>query len=180
MAELSLEKATVPFDELAARFGFDPSARTDTRVEYRRGSTFFRVRFDLTRSFEVGVEVGHGERVFNLGEVLRWAGVDDAGSWAQVTEQGPLERAVAQMAEALQLNGQRLLRGDAHAFADLAKFSSGEAVAYQHAKDLQRAVQSGREAWQRGSYAEVVAALAPFESDLADSDRKRLEMARRR
>jgi len=190
MASLHFTSAALDaFAYLVSDFGFVTTRSDPEHVRFEGNGVFVSVRFDGRRSYELGVELGPlqplyegRERRFNLGEVLRLAGASEAEGLAtvMVTEQAALERFTSRMATCLRRYGSPLLRGEQEAFKRLGALGDAESRAYQHRNELRFAVEDAQRAWKSGDYQQVVAALEPFEAELSASDRKRLAMARSR
>jgi hypothetical protein len=87
---------------------------------------------------------------------------------------------VRQLAEDIRTHAGPLLSGDAASYDELAHqdLLAGEQLA---ARSRRRAYgEPADAAWQAKDWAAVVAAYTPYESDLTASERRRLELARRR
>ena len=73
------------FDPLANRNGLQCMISSESLVRYESNKIFLQIRIDAKRSYEVGVELGQlvlsktqSERPFNLAEILRLSGSDEA------------------------------------------------------------------------------------------------------
>jgi hypothetical protein len=179
--------ASSAFSYLENEFGFSVSVDTPGHLRFEGNGVFVSVRFDGIRSYELSVVVGplecpHGERDrgFTLGEVLRLAEAPEAKDLAlvQVSTQPSLERFARRMADALRTYGPQVLRGEQEAYGKLRALRDRELRTYQRGNDLRFARENARKAWQQRDYAGVVAALGPYELDLAPSETKRLQISR--
>jgi hypothetical protein len=69
---LNFEGAAISRFDFVKDLGFELSAALPTIVRYRRDDLELRI-YHGRQSFEVGLEVGHGEELFSLGELIRSA-----------------------------------------------------------------------------------------------------------
>lgn len=174
------------FDPLADRFGMHYVSGSEWQLRYENDAAFLSIHFDNHRSYEIGVETGQlatqrPERPFNLSEVLRLRGVSSESDidGFQVKNQTELDTALMRLARLTSTFASDFLRGNPRAFCELGKLRDLECQEYAKARDLRVARITAEQAWAESNYAKFIEICAPRISQLTNSEKKKLEYARK-
>lgn len=176
------------FEFLILKYGFQCASSSEHCVRYENDRVFVNVRYDKERSYELDVEVGQKnvlfngqERPFNLGEVLRLKEVEakEQYTFLQASNQQDLVGAIRRLASLLDIYASELLQGDQFAFKALANLREREGRQYALEKELQFIRSDADKAWEAKDYAKMVRLYSPVEQLLTPAEKKKLEYAKK-
>jgi len=180
------------FSELAKRaFSFLEEAgyrltRTElAEVQYESHKAFVVVTWD-PRSGELDALVGllprSGTAIdeYSLADVMAADGVPASDcEITQVSEEERLGSSLEQLAAKLRTHALPALAGDRMYFRRLETFRSARAAAFMREMKLRKVRSEAEEAWRHRQLDRVVALFASVESDLSESEARKLDYARR-
>ncbi len=177
------------FSFLESEFGFRCVAAGSHSVRFQSEKVFVTIHYDSRRSYELGVEVGQidllfdgEERPFTLVEILRMQGVDKREDYTffQASTSKALAGCIERLAYLLLTYGKELLENNVFYFKSLSAFRERESDRYALQSKLTSVRSKLQKAWNNKDYLKVVELLQPFEKHISDLERKKLEFARRR
>jgi len=156
------------------------------RLQYETAQSFVTIEWDA-RSGELNVFVGLQPRkgeaadAFSLTDVLAMQGIDvpERKMPFQVAEESRLRPFLEKLAEDTQVNAQPALAGDRMFFRRLQAFRSGKAQTYMRDMRLRRVRSEAENAWQKRELDKVVNLYTSIEKDLSESERGKLDYARK-
>lgn len=161
-------------------------ARSEPGLEhYVSDRSFVTISWDA-RSGELNAFVGLAPRAgqvqnkYSVADILGAAGVPASDCRpAQVCDEDRLEPFVAALANNLREYAQPGLAGDRMYFRRLETFRGARADAYMHEMKLKKVRADVEKAWRDGQFERVASLYSSVESDLTDSEVRRLEHAKR-
>lgn len=177
------------FHFLESGYSFHCVDANELCVRYESDKVFVVVRFDNGRSFELDVEIGQRdilyngkERLFNMGEVLRLKGVEkkEGYSFLQASGQSSLENAIDTLSGYLEKYGNDLLKGNRLTFKSLIDLRLREGEEYAIARDLRFIRHEAEKAWKKRDYRKFVSLYDPIKPYMTGSEKKKLEYAERK
>ena len=178
------------FRFLLTEYGFRCVEQRPGFVCFKSSRVYLQVAHDGLRSFELEVRVGlvrrrsaRPEPGFTLAALLEQAGAPDADRYnraIQAASEDVVRRFVHEMAGLVAKYGRPALSGDAKVFKNLALQAQARAEAYAQETKLAFARAQAETAWRKKDYTSVIAALTPMKEALTPSERKRLDLARKR
>lgn len=181
--------AKISFNFLVTEYNFKLVQANDFLILYESDKIFVNVRFDNDRSYELDVELGERdalfngrERPFSLTEVLRLKGAPAKDSYRCImtSTQPVLVKFIAGLADRLKRYGAEFLDADKMAFEQLGDQREREGLAYaadQESTAVRRAV---KDAWKEKDYHKIVELYESIEPHILPSERKKLEYARKK
>ncbi|WP_435641088.1 hypothetical protein [Micavibrio aeruginosavorus] len=174
------------FDSIAEQFGLSRVTESLQQVRYENDLVFLLIHWDNTRSYEIGVEIGKKctsgkDQSFPLHVVLKKDKAPDADrvSNLMVSDEKNLPAILQNLADIVMGHASDLLSGSEQSFAQIEAFSHHNNVAYAQNAELQHAKLIADKAWSEKDYVSIVRALEPVEENLSDTDKARLEYARK-
>lgn len=174
------------FDLLAAKHELRCVFSDSEMVRFESEKVFLQVRFNASRSFDLGVEIGQmptsanePERPFDLSEVLKLHKSSDATyvEHLQVSRLDLLPSVIEHLYLLVERYASSLLDGFVEDFVELGDFRNRECYLYAKTRSLMYARENVEKAWLSKNYQEVVAEYRAFEGDLTEVERKRLAFA---
>lgn len=177
------------FHFLQERYGFARLVFDDFSTRFEGERVVIVVVYDATRSHELGVlislraGIAHAvERPFEIHEWLKTIGPFsgfDAKRWEYVRHEDA-NAAIQQIAVLLESFGSNVLSGDTATFDQLDRQRDMNCQQLADETSLRYARNLVAKAWLRSDYTAVVTAFSPLEKELTDSERMKLEIARKR
>jgi hypothetical protein len=155
-------------------------------VRYENDLVFVNVRFDNGRSYELGVEIGQKnvlfngqEMEFNLGEIIKLKDVENREKYTlfQVSDQELLVSAISNLAELIDTYGAELLQGNQVDFSSLAMLRRSECDKYEVARKLEFVRSEVDEAWKAKDYKKVVQLYRSVDAHITLAEKMKLEYA---
>lgn len=139
-------------------------------------------------SYEMGVEIGPSEQereTVRLPEMVRWAGaseVDELGQHImfQTSSREGVQKLVPKMADIVRRYGAPFLRGERRAYSGILEKRRRSSLRSEREMALRRARDNADVAWHAKDFEQVVRLYQPFQEDLMESERMRLNYARKR
>jgi hypothetical protein len=179
-------------DEVARAFSFLEDAgfrlvnRDAARLQYKTDKVFVTVEWD-PRSGEINVFIGRQPRndeprdAFSLRDLLAMQDVrvPERRMPFQVSEEGRLGPFLEKLAEDMRKYGQPALAGDRVFFRRLRAFRSAQSHAYMRDMELRRVRSEAEKAWRKRELDRVIELYTSIENDLTESERGKLDYARR-
>ncbi len=174
---------------LTSKYGFRCKSSTSDFVRYESDKVFVVVHFDSIRSYEIGVEVGQlealyngQERPFNLGEILRLEGVAEKENYTifQADTSAALESGLSRLALLLSSYAVDYLQNDRFSFKRLSDFREKECNQYELETRLVHIRKEVRKAWENKDYVKVVELYKPVENAITAAEKKKLDFARKK
>lgn len=174
------------FSFLVADYRFRCVKATNYAVRFESDEVFVVVHYDAGRSYELDVEIGElnilyngQERPFNLGEVLRLEGVAEKERYTlfQASTLPALSNCVAKLSSLLSVYAVELLQHDKFAFKRLSDLREKECDQYELEAKLAHIRREVQIAWRNKDYAKVAKLYKPVESAISDAEKKKLAFA---
>jgi hypothetical protein len=176
-----------------SRYGFLCVHAETTLVRYVKlwpfwGRGLFVNVYHGRGSYEMGVEIGPRNRnvaAVGLAEILEWAEAKEAEEFRkhvmfQTSSREGVQRLVPQMADLIRRYGAPFLRGDKRAFSGIEEERRQSSALARRHMELKRAREKGEIAWAAKDYEQVLSIYEPVQRDLTQSERMRLDYARKR
>jgi hypothetical protein len=183
MNETFVEMAIRAFSFLEGA-GFRLTKSEPGQVQYESGKSFVVACWD-SRAGELDAFVGllprtgRAQDEYSLADVM---GLADAPAsdckLAQVADEGRLGPFVEKLASDLRSHGQPALAGDRMYFRRLETFRGAKADRYMREMKLRQVRSEAEKAWQDRQYDRVANLYASVESDLTESESRKLHYAR--
>jgi len=183
-SELAQEK----FSFLIDKYRFRCISVTAFDVRYESDKIFVVVHYDANRSYEVGVEIGQKnvlfdgkERPFNLGEVLRLNGVAEKEGYKsfQAVDPVSLIYCLSRLSSWLEVYAIDFLKNDRFSFKRLSDFREKECDQYELETKLSHIRREVQIAWSNKDYSKVSELYKPVENFLSEAEKKKLAFAQR-
>lgn len=174
------------FSFLVSDYLFRCVKGSDREVRFESNEIFVVVHYDIGRSYELGVEIGElnvlyneQERPFNLGEVLRLEGVEKKENYDtfQANTLPAISNCIAKLALLLSTYAIGLLQYNKFAFRRLSDFREKESDQYELKTKLAHIRREVQIAWKSKDYAKVARLYKPVESTISNAERKKLHFA---
>jgi hypothetical protein len=153
-------------------------------VHYESDRSFVTVSWD-SRSGELDAFVGllprtaEAQDSYSIADVLGAAGVPASDcKLAQVADEGRLGPFVEKLATDLRMHAQPALVGDRMYFRRLEAFRAAKADRYMREMKLRQVRSEAEKAWRDRQYDRVVSLYSSVESDLTESETRKLDYAR--
>lgn len=176
-----MAKKTFSFLE-GAGFGL---ARSEAgQVRYESPSSVVAIVWDA-RSGELEAYIGlrssmgQPQDMYSLTDVLGMEGVPGCKMPRQVADEDRLQPFLDQLADDLRVHAQPALVGDRIFFRRLDSFRKASAVAFTRGLEFQQIRLAVEQAWRNRDFKKVVELYALIESDLSETERGKLDYARR-
>jgi len=164
-----------------ADYGLSETEALPTIVRYRKSDLELEV-YQGRLSYEIGINIGHGDEKFSMGALIR--AVDPVGGgkyrdWAATSSEA-LAAGLDRLAELLRRYGERALRNDLSFFEELGK--QGEAWAETYSLDVLVAqIRPKAElAFRENRYREAAELYERISARLSVAERMKLAIARKR
>ncbi len=176
------------FDFLISEYNFRCVEATNYIVRFEDDKVFVSVRYDASRSYELDVEVGQlnvlfngQERPFNLGEILRLAGVAEKENYTffQASELSILVNCVTRLASLLSTYAVDFLQNNKFSFKRLSDLREKECNQYELETKLTCIRKEVQIAWKNKDYSKVAELYKPVEYAISDAERKKLTFAQK-
>jgi hypothetical protein len=155
-------------------------------VVYESARSFVSIGWDQ-RSGELNAHIGLSPRTerardqYSIADVLEAAGLPLAECKpAQIYDEYRLAPFVMKLAESLRAHSELALVGDRQYFCRLESFRSAKAAAHMRHLNLNMVRTEVEKAWRDQQYDKVVSLYKSVESDLTESELRKLEYARGR
>lgn len=162
-------------------FGFSEADAEPTIVRYRSGDLGLNV-YHGRQSYEVGVQVGHGDEQFSMSELIRVIdpGCADEYRNPAATTSTALESGVEWVAGLVRRYGERALRNEPEFFGALR--SQRESWADSYALDVlvNQTRPKAQKAFREGRYQEAAELYEKIASRLTHVEQAKLAAARKR
>jgi len=174
------------FSFLVTDYRFRCINATNYAVRFESDEVFVVVHYDADRSYELDVEIGElnilyngQERPFNLGEVLRLEGVAEKEKYTlfQASTLPALSNCVAKLSSLLSAYAVELLQHNKFTFKRLSDLRKKECDQYELEVNLAHIRREVQIAWKNKDYAKVVKLYKPVESAISDAEKKKLAFA---
>lgn len=161
--------------------GFVESESMPTIVRYRKGDLDLSV-YHGRRSFEVGLEIGHGDEQFSMSEMIRSSDPTAAEHYRNPVARTPADLAssVGRLANLLQRYGERGLRDDPQFFATLRQQRKSWSEEYALDVLAEQTRPKAAAAFQEGRYREAADLYEKIIRRLTPAEQKKLAVARRK
>ncbi|HFD11997.1 MAG TPA: hypothetical protein ENJ32_05980 [Crenotrichaceae bacterium] len=176
------------FSYLVENYGFHCVSATVFDVRFESDTVFVDVRYDANRSYEIGIEVGQKnvlfdgkERPFNLGEILRLRGVAEKEGYKafQAADSVSLINCISRLSSWLEIYAVDFLQNDRFSFKRLSDFREKECDQYELETKLSHIRREVQIAWSNKDYLKVLELYQPVESFLSEVEKKKLAFAQR-
>jgi hypothetical protein len=166
--------------------GFKLAQHGSTRLLYESSQSIVVVEWD-TRSGEIEVFIGlrsakvEKQETFSLCDILNMQSLDvpERKRPFQVADENLLVSFLEKLAEDTRAYAQPALTGDRMFFRRLETFRSVQSQAYMRDMELRRVRSEADKAWKRKDFDKMVNLYTSIESDLSESEKGKLEYARR-
>lgn len=176
------------FSFLVSEYGFQCVSLDNDYVRFESDKVCVSVCYDSRRSYEIDVEIGQldvlfdgKERLFNLGEILRLEGVTDKENYSffQANESEALSNCVSRLAHLLSLYSIDLLKNNKFSFKRLSDFREKECSRYELDTKLTHVKAEVRMAWKNDDYLRVVELYQPVKEIISTAEKKKLAFAQK-
>jgi hypothetical protein len=168
-------------------FGYQLTKSSPEHVRFENNAVVLDVRYDRSRSFDVDFEFSlKGDHpaleTYRLRDVFREMDVPNADRESRFQSQNYdlvidfLKRSAISLAE----YATPILTGDLRSFEALERRQSSEAKTYTQGLQLSSVRKKAEIAWHEQRYAEFINLLQGFNEVLPESDRKKIDYARRK
>ena len=180
---VALVRETFAF--LEREYGFSFSWTDGYCVHFNSPNVFVSVMYDATRSYELSVDIGQvgtAGHPFELWTILRAAGRGELleAKTAISSQASDLPQHLERLASLFKQYASNLFTGDTHLFKALGQQRDADDAAYALETILSRARQKAEKNWKQKEYGEVVKQLELLEIHLSPSEKKMLDIARKR
>jgi hypothetical protein len=168
------------------RTGFRLVQQDSTRLQYESDQSAVVVDWD-SRSGELNVfiglrpKTGEPQHLFPLSDLLAMQGVDglERNTPFQIADENRLAAFLENLAEETQKHAQSALSGDRMLFRRLETFRSAQSETYIRDMELRRVHSEADKAWRNRDLRKLISLYAPIENDLSESERGKLDYARK-
>ena len=162
-------------------FGFAVSESLPTIVRYRNGDLELNL-YHGRQSFEVGLQVEHGDDCFSMSELIRSSDPAIAEQYRNPMATTPdgLEAALDRLADLLRQYGEPALRNDPQFFSALRKQKTSWAEEYALDVLVEQTRPKADAAFRAGRYQEAADLYGKIAPRLTETEQKKLAAARKR
>ncbi len=185
---IETERARLGFADVVRRkfaflgdYGFSETEALPTIVRYRRCDLELDVYYGR-RSYEIGIDIGHGDERFSMGALIRTTdpvGGEKYRDWAATSSEA-LVSGVEQLAELVRRYGERALRDEPEFFADLRKQRESSAEAYSLDVLAEQTRPKAEAAFREGRYRDAAELYEGIAARLSVAEQAKLAAARKR
>lgn len=187
MNSINFENAVnTEFKFLEYSYGLRCVSTSPVMVRYQNNNVFVVIRYDVNRSYELMVEIGQMqalfnglERPFSLSEILSFNRVNEANihSAFQASTPESVANCLTMMANQLSKYGSDFINNDVTAFKRLSEQRDKECNDYELQTKLRYIRNDAQTAWKNNDYKQIIALFEPIKDVLRDSEIKKLNYA---
>jgi hypothetical protein len=175
------------FSFLVDKYGFRCVTATPFYVRFESNKIFVTINYDKNRSYEVDVEIGQKdalfnemERPFSLSEILREKGVAEKETYKTYQAADPicLANCVSRLSRWLEIYAAEFLQNDRFSFKRLSDFRKKECDQYELETKLFHIRSEVHIAWNKKDYPRVSELYQSVENYLSEAEKKKLTFAK--
>lgn len=174
---------------LVDKFGFRCTFTSTAMVRYESECVFVAIRYDANRSYELGVEVGRlqdlyngQERPFSLNEILAHRNLNfgNINSAILASSQSVVESCLKKMASQLLIYGEDYLNNDIFAYRELIEQRERICKNYEIKTKLSFIRNDAKVAWRNRDFKKIIELFDPVKDELNESELKKLNYANKK